>query len=494
MSKLSHSELRKEITDSCKTAAIKAGTYEADMQCRWEIFLKHLEEKKPLDVAGSKGGETIDTSNLNFIEAVRNRGKKQVYDVQIPIEVFIEKVREAVKSNLNTILYKGKEIKLTDFNTFLSQFGKTAEFGSSSGSAGAGSRKTAVVEATVAALCAQRRGTEAKLNEKKLSGKSNKDLLDSKNLDSLRDWQVQDTAACIDETIPKNLTEFHWQDTFVSKIGRAYSALKKNHPIYSHFKLDKWTPADIWATSPGFSFDFSSCTSLADLAKILYDNENCLGISLKKGGTTAHWRKIDDDRLRNYAIVDLSCSEPKLGTPSWILKYTLSGGTTQKAVIIRPSVNDFASIKAEIVNTGAKYRNGSIGGSGLEFIRKQSKLIFDSNDYGVDKIDVEDIQNKLVNILQSTNLKLSEEVQNRAETFCQKHGIDPYSLSLEDFKSRFTESDDISETKLKEYAIYVLEKELYNLREKPEFLNFIGNLHKLAVSDWDDHCTFLKVS
>ena len=358
MSKLSHSELRKEITDSCKTAAIKAGTYEADMQCRWEIFLKHLEEKKPLDVAGFNGGETIDTSNLNFVEAVRNRGKKQVYDVQIPIEVFIEKVREAVKSNLNTILYKGKEIKLTDFNTFLSQFEKTAEFGSSSGSAGAGSRKTAVVEATVAALCAQRRGTEAKLNEKKLSGKSNKDLLDSKNLDSLRDWQVQDTAACIDETIPKNLTEFHWQDTFVSKIGRAYSALKKNHPIYSHFKLDKWTPADIWATSPGFSFDFSSCTSLADLAKILYDNENCLGISLKKGGTTAHWRKIDDDRLRNYAIVDLSCSEPKLGTPSWILKYTLSGGTTQKAVVIRPA-NDFASIKAEIVNTGAKYRNGS---------------------------------------------------------------------------------------------------------------------------------------
>ena len=46
MSKLSHSELRKEITDSCKTAAIKAGTYEADMQCRWEIFLKHLEEKR----------------------------------------------------------------------------------------------------------------------------------------------------------------------------------------------------------------------------------------------------------------------------------------------------------------------------------------------------------------------------------------------------------------------------------------------------------------
>ena len=166
MSKLSHSELRKEITDSCKTAAIKAGTYEADMQCRWEIFLKHLEEKKPLDVAGSNGGETIDTSNLNFVEAVRNRGKKQVYSVQIPIEVFIEKVREAVKSNLNTILYKGKEIKLTDFNTFLSQFEKTAEFGSSSGSAGAGSRKTAVVEATVAALCAQRRGTEAKLNEK----------------------------------------------------------------------------------------------------------------------------------------------------------------------------------------------------------------------------------------------------------------------------------------------------------------------------------------
>ena len=197
--------------------------------------------------------------------------------------------------------------------------------------------------------------------------------------------------------------------------------------------------------------------------------------------------------MRNYAIVDLSCSEPKLGTPTWTLKYTLSGGTTQKVITIRPD-NGFTSVKAEIKNTGAKYRNGSIGGLGLEFIREQSKLFFDSNDYGVDKIDVGDIQNKLVNILQSTNLKLSEEVRNRAEAFCQEYGIDPYSLSLEDFKNRFTESDDISETKLKEYAIYVLEKELYNLREKPEFLNFIGNLHKLAVSDWDDHCTFLKVS
>ena len=98
-------------------------------------------------------------------------------------------------------------------------------------------------------------------------------------------YKVDDTVKGLLES--EFLTGFqgaivHFRDAFVKEILNMYKILSKRDKFWGIARFDKWNPADIWITKG--SVDVKSCTSLEELANLLY-SPVCVGISLKKAGT-----------------------------------------------------------------------------------------------------------------------------------------------------------------------------------------------------------------
>ena len=98
-----------------------------------------------------------------------------------------------------------------------------------------------------------------------------------------------DSSILIGNEMKKNLKGgkfiFHRGSSFVDVINEKFKELNKAEKNKIFSNLNKWTPADIWAVKIGAEFDFNQFSTLGEFTnelKELYDNQDLVGISLKK--------------------------------------------------------------------------------------------------------------------------------------------------------------------------------------------------------------------
>ena len=85
--------------------------------------------------------------------------------------------------------------------------------------------------------------------------------------------------------------------------GRLNDSLKKTEGAQSFTSEDKWNPADIWIAEKGFDIsplddknDAASVNKfIADSYKLVGGKRKLVGVSLKKMGTTAHFKVVNDE-------------------------------------------------------------------------------------------------------------------------------------------------------------------------------------------------------
>jgi hypothetical protein len=88
------------------------------------------------------------------------------------------------------------------------------------------------------------------------------------------------------------------KSAFINRISKAASTLLKDggHSI----QLDKWNPADIWMVNPKYlnakMKSFSSIQEMNEVIKMMFDDRELIGVSLKKVGSTAKIQVFNYDR------------------------------------------------------------------------------------------------------------------------------------------------------------------------------------------------------
>lgn len=237
----------------------------------------------------------------------------------------------------------------------ISNLEKTEEFGGGAGIAG-GSDQTRVVEAGQCIKCAELQKSKVSLGK----GETVEGIkAEMENLD--QEWK--DSIKAIGQKLADNFSpgQWHWQDSFVSSISKAYSGFEDKLAG----KFDRYNPADIWYTSQSCAsvtelVGGDNIHSLQDLTKVLndaYASSGAVGISLKK--TTNPILELYTGEKRNvkFDLENITVDERAEGTLTVNIKFDLNK-ETQLCQIRKDGFGYRATVK---VANNKNHYDGSVG-------------------------------------------------------------------------------------------------------------------------------------
>lgn len=385
-------------------------------QYRWDIFRYKLVNKEPFVL------EKKTAAKLGITEAVL-----------VPVcHDFIDQVQTCVTlESFEKLSYSKFYIEGTDIQVGLTNLQKTAEFGSSSGSGG-GQQQTQKVEALTAVMCAVKQGGTSYCGDVFLGTTS----LNKSWYTSLTDTVETLTSSKQVSSFP----DFHYQDEFVEGVKKNYLRLRKG-TSFSTKQIDKWNPADIWATSGSCNTgSLDNADSLDELSSLCF-SDRVRGISLKKGGTKVKCVLAED--TGQWKVDNLEILPREEGHKSLRIRFNFEGGPN-KILTIRPNGTAF---RAEVMTEGSNHRNG---GCGQEQLNRCLKEVWPK---------LENFRFEILDKLRKEGKEHTEENILRA---------------VEDVLHRF--------------------ERLFGILPTGQQKAFIGTVVRICVCQAEGHCSYIKVS
>lgn len=254
-------------------------------------------------------------SNHEFYGQYKDRGERFLEKIEngeplelvngSSVKIDLEKSSEAIellKSKKYSSLAGVKKMFFDDKgNSYsLSNFSKTEEFGSGSGSGG-GTAQTDVQESTQCLFNAlSYRLKKGKLTEQDCTQenfeKVKQYVITTTSFEDMikfaleeKSWQntMIQTANALYVTYPNKNFIFHRQSPFVKNLENTFNIAKKKENL--SLNKDKWNPADIWMVDKSISnikFEEDLETLNSQILE-LYHEEKLIGVSLKKIGKSA---------------------------------------------------------------------------------------------------------------------------------------------------------------------------------------------------------------
>ena len=281
-----------------------------------EVALNPTQLIKPYNPSHEFHGK-YETRGDRFLDMIKkgspfelNNGEKVVLDPEgSKIATQHLQSREYEKLGKGVKLFKSTDGEIYS----LSQFKKTAEFGSGGGTSG-GSANTDLQESAQCLVNAVafniKKGeiTEEDLTDENFQSASN-NINTSSDLKSIADFIRENTmwVTSLITTANTLYNEYsslsvqpHRGSEFVNKIYESYKVVKRQEGL--SMQSDKWNPADIWLVSGdvlGIEFPQDTLTNLNNFLKKLFDAKKLIGVSLKKVSDSAKIRVYNDTESSN---------------------------------------------------------------------------------------------------------------------------------------------------------------------------------------------------
>lgn len=310
-------------------------------------------------------------------------GTRVVFKYEKVVYDKIAGLRPGDNAGYNAIVFKDSKNKPYKLNTIA----KNKEFGGGGGS-GAGAENTKLNESSVCLWCAvQKEYGASDLNsvvryykENKVQALYDVDETD-KNMISQKDalW-IAHYQRCAEFLMKGMFNQgdyiFHRGSALVDEINKKFSELNKKMEV-PFANINKWSPADIWASKKSFRLQIDKCKTLDDLNRYLINelkNRNLVGISLKKTVNTIHQTNFNVGEKRppmefnGYRIKSAKADSTIMSSKD---VYVSGKGEDEIDMQVR-SFDDLSGYQGELIGKVAKY--GKIAHGPINLILKDLRL------------------------------------------------------------------------------------------------------------------------
>jgi hypothetical protein len=169
---------------------------------------------------------------------------------------------------------------------------------------------------------------------------------------------------------------FHRGSDLVDAINKKFSELNKKMEV-PFAKINKWSPADIWASRKGFRFDADDCKTLDCFNSYLLDqlkDRKLVGISLKKTVNNIHQENFNVGEKRTPMKFEGYRIKAERGESTILSSkdvYILGKGEDEVTMQVR-SFDDLSGYQGELIGKIAKY--GKIAHGPINMILGDLKL------------------------------------------------------------------------------------------------------------------------
>lgn len=387
-------------------------------------------------------------------------------------------------------------------NCIFSHFTKTPEFGGGGGRADS-SKNTKITESAAAiftqAIC---RNYLCRFSEDELKAQYSRSLtpdVDFKDIMNISEnWFISSRTTSI--VLYKYFTSFLWPvkqlsfhrgSSLVKSIEDHYRKLNAKEGKF--FNINKWSPADIWVTSPGFEsirstlFDTQSLFEFNQQLRAAINNRQLIGISLKMVHMSATHKYVNHDRFIKKPKIEFK--DYGLGTSFFNsmdcrLEFNLpgAGGNTGD---IQFRING-SSFQGEI--SGLKARHGKVSYGPLIMIMKELGM-------GLDR------SGALYGRTQPDNLELKRLIAKGDEgvmkTFYENYKSSNKSteklLSIDEFKEKLKTDKKSPEWIFSKYMSVALVAEILKVPVATRHM-LITRIIAYAASESELSAPFIKLS
>jgi hypothetical protein len=287
------------------------------------------------------------------------------------------------KNEYSTILLKdvkGKTYRLT-------QIKKNKEFGGGGGS-GAGAENTKLNESSVCLWCAVYKEygaadisaiakyyRERKVKDSYLVDETDKNMISQSDKLWL-DHYERTAEFLVNGMFKQGDWIFHRGSDLVDAINKKFSELNKKMEV-PFANINKWSPADIWASRKGFKFDADDCKTLDCFNSYLLNqlkDRKLVGISLKKTVNTIHQENFNVGEKRTPMKFEGYRIKAERGESTILSSkdvYILGKGEDEVTMQVR-SFDDLSGYQGELIGKIAKY--GKIAHGPINMILGDLKL------------------------------------------------------------------------------------------------------------------------
>ena len=455
-------------------------------ECRRNIFITKFEREEPFDMeAGCKKLilDKSDPNNIKLIKIIRS----SEYASELNGKSF---------SGWDFDLHKGKRTKENKRDHFLSNFSKTSEFGGMGGRSGTGlsaSDATRLGE-SAAAVFAQ----AVFINPR---SKFSKDDINHAYRTADVDGGLEDIHVKMTENwfLSTRLTadkikeyfgyvpgvRFHRGGPFVKSIETHFKKLNKKEQKFSN--VNKWSPADIWLTTPKgrgeLLEEFRKTTSIFQMNQVLrraLNSKDIVGISLKMVANSPSVKVINNNILEKRK--KLQYDGHIIGSASFFssmdayLLFTLPSGSKGKMQLRTFAETFQGEIKGETANHG-KISYGPM----ISFMKELRIGNQNGTLYGSSKFDVNGLKTRL----KDSNDKIYEDFYNLYK-YVNK---DSKEVNIDEFKKLL--EDKSNDWKFSKYMASALVK---TLKESNKGDLFISQSISYAASESQLSAPFVKIS
>jgi hypothetical protein len=330
-------------------------------------------DRKMLVLKKYKGGDAFEMKD----------GTRVVFKYEKAVYDKIAGLKPGDNAGYNSIVFKDSKNKAYKLNTIA----KNKEFGGGGGS-GAGAENTKLNESSVCLWCAvQKAYGSSDLNsvvkyykEKKVKDMYEVDETD-KNMISQKDalW-IAHYQRCAEFLIKGMFSKseyiFHRGSPLVDAINKKFSELNKKMEV-PFANINKWSPADIWASKKGFRLQLDKLKTLDDLNRYLLNelkDRNLVGISLKKTLNTIHQTNFNVGEKRppmSFNGFRIKAEKKDSTIMSSKDVYVSGKGEDEIDMQVR-SFDDLSGYQGELIGKVAKY--GKIAHGPINLILKDLRL------------------------------------------------------------------------------------------------------------------------
>lgn len=448
---------------------------------RAELFLRKCKENSPFTVRNT-GEEVVVDSEGSFSEKTLRA-----------LEDFVHRKKPFTGNFQVNVRYPdGKEDILP-----LGGLEKTKEFGGGGGVAG-GSEQTVVVEAGQCVCCAL--AEKSNISEKNLENLTASELsslnvsigkitpealaLGISNLDATWKKVLIQIAKALTEKLQGGY--WHWQDSFTKSISEIYSKLPDKLPG----TFDRYNPADIWYTKrPCGNVQellgektISSLKELSEALSRLYDENEAVGISLKKTTNPSLEEFNEDKRARRIELDNIAIKPRREGTTT-VTIFFKEENTDYECQIRQDGERLRCSLKAR---NGKNHFDGSVG---MGIILHCLAKVFPA----------EEVEKCRPAFYRKEVEQMTEEyILNHPGMFREEDILVAEDYLEGNYPIFESEKPELFEEKInntKSAVAKALDKIVELLQNAPEsdVKEFLGRLIRYAWSLHSESCTFLKV-